>query len=153
MIQIKKSTTADSRSCDPATVSADTLIESSLQHIGDVVKGLAFFSGKLTEAAGAHDYDKLTDIDQFYHDFQTSFKEHTWWDNHRQIHRHHLTHDDGIPDDVNLIDVLEFISDCVMAGKARTGVVYDLELSDELLQRAFQNTVELLKSKVEVVEL
>ena len=153
MIQIKKSQTADTRSCDPSTVDKDTLTESSLQHISDVVKALAFFSGKLIEAAGEHDYDKLTDIDWFHADFITGFKQTGWWDNHRKIHRHHLGQEDGVPDDVNLIDVLEFVSDCVMAGMARTGTVYELKLSDELLQRALKNTVELLKSKVEVVEL
>jgi hypothetical protein len=44
--------------------------------------------------------------------------------------------------------VLEHIADCVMAGMGRSGTVYELKLSDELLQRAFRNTVELLKSRV-----
>jgi hypothetical protein len=33
---------------------------------------------------------------------------------------------------------------------ARSGSVYELKLTDELLQRAFQNTVELLKAQVKV---
>jgi hypothetical protein len=53
---------------------------------------------------------------------------------------------------VNLIDVLDFIADCVMAGMARSGSVYPLHLSPELLERAFQNTVALLKSQVTVEE-
>jgi len=150
MIQIKKSKTADTRSCDYTQVSKDTLQESSLQHIGDVVKALAFFSSKLTEAAGKHDFDKLTLIEWFHSDFKTGFKETGWWDNHRLINRHHIDKPDGIPDDVNLIDVLEHISDCVMAGMARTGNIYELKLSNELLQKAFQNTVELLKLQVKV---
>lgn len=126
------------------------LLASSLQHIGDVVKALAFFSGKLTEAAGEHDYDKLTAIDWFHADFVTGFKETGWWDNHRKIHRHHIDKPDGVPIDVNLLDVLEHIADCVMAGMARSGSVYELRLSDELLQRAFRNTVGLLKAQVVV---
>ncbi len=51
---------------------------------------------------------------------------------------------DGVPDDVNLLDVLEHVADCVMAGMARSGSVYELKLSDELLQKAFKNTVKLL---------
>ena len=58
--------------------------------------------------------------------------------------------DDGIPADVNLIDVLDFIADCVMAGMARSGSVYPLQLPPELLARAFQNTVDLLKSQIVV---
>jgi hypothetical protein len=150
MINIKKSATADTRTCDFANTSKEVLLNSSRQHIGDVVRAMAFFSGKLIEAAGEHDYDKLTGIDWFHDDFITGFKQTGWWDNHRKIHRHHLIQEDGIPDDVNLLDVLEFIADCVMAGMARSGDVYELKLSDELLQRALKNTVELLKAQVKV---
>lgn len=149
-IKIKKSPTADTRTCDVTTVDKQTLLNSSRQHITDVAKALAFFSSKLIEAAAEHDYDKLTEIDWFLSDFKTKFKETGWWDNHRKIHRHHLNMDDGVPIDVNLIDVIEYISDCVMAGMARSGSVYEIKASDELLRNAFLNTVELLKSQVEV---
>lgn len=150
MIEIRKSETADTRSCDFANVSKAKLLDSSRQHIGDVGKALAFFAAKLTEAAVAHDYDKLTEIDWFHSDFVGGFKSQSWWTNHRKIHRHHLGHEDGVPDDVNLIDVLEFIADCVMAGMSRTGEVYPLELPTNLLQAAFRNTAELLTSQVAV---
>jgi len=39
-----------------------------------------------------------------------------------------------------------------MAGMARSGSVYPLQLSPELLERAFQNTVEMLKREVVVSE-
>jgi len=152
MIEIHKSKTADTRTCDSANVSKETLLASSRQHIGDVVKALAFFSSKIIEAAGEHDYDKFTAIDWFHSDFITGFKETGWWDNHRKIHRHHLGKEDGIPEDVNLIDVLEYISDCVMAGMARSGSVYELTLSNEVLQRALKNTTDLLKSQIIVKE-
>jgi hypothetical protein len=151
MIQINKSQTADTRTCDFANTSKETLLASSRQHIGDVVKALAFLSGKLTEAAGEHDYDKLTTIDWFHTDFITGFKETGWWDNHRKIHRHHIDKPDGVPKDVNLLDVLEHIADCVMAGMARSGSVYELKLPNELLQTAFKNTVDMLKAEVTVV--
>jgi hypothetical protein len=51
---------------------------------------------------------------------------------------------------VNLIDVLDMIADCVMAGMARSGSVYPLNIDPEVLMRAFQNTVEELKANVEV---
>lgn len=151
MILILKSSTADTRTCDFANVSKETLLASSRQHIGDIVKALAFFQSLLTEAAGKHDYDKLTTIDWFHADFVTGFKQTGWWDNHRKIHRHHIDKPDGVPDNVDLLDVLEHIADCVMAGMARSGSVYELKLSDELLQRAFKNTVDLLKSHVQVL--
>lgn len=153
MITIKPSPTADTRTCDFANVTKETLYASSEQHILDVQAALAFFGAKLTEASNRHDFDKLTDITTFHADFTSGFKQTIWWDTHRRINRHHLTQDDGVRDDVNLIDVLDFIGDCVMAGMARSGSVYQLKLSPELLERAFQNTVELLKRNVSVEQI
>lgn len=153
MIYIDKSPTADTRTCDFRNVSKTTLLNSSVQHIADVRRGLALFSALLAEAATNHDTDKLTDIDGFHRDFVTGFVETTWWDNHRRINRHHLLQADGIPSDVNLIDVLDMIADCVMAGMARSGSVYDLEIPDAVLRRAFRNTVEFLKQNVRVREV
>lgn len=150
MIRIQSSATADTRTCDFANVTRDVLLASSLQHIGDVAKGLAFFSGLLLEAAARHDYDKISDIDGFHADFVTGFKQTGWWDRHRKLNRHHLLQADGVPEDVNLIDVLDMVADCVMAGMARSGSVYPLAVSDEVLRRAFDNTVALLKGAVVV---
>lgn len=152
MIEIKKSPTADTRTCDVTKVDRKQLLDSSRQHIADVAKAMSFFSSKLFAAAAEHDYDKLTEIDWFHSDFKTKFAETGWWDNHRKIHRHHLLQEDGVPVDVNLLDVLELISDCVMAGMARAGSVYPLEISDSLLRTAFDNTVTLLKNQVSVAE-
>jgi hypothetical protein len=151
-IKIQQSKTADTRTCDFKNVSRETLLASSRQHIRDVVKALAFFNAKLTEAAGEHDYDKLTGIDRFHADFVTGFKQTGWWDKHRCLHRHHLDKEDGVPDDVNLLDVLEYVADCVMAGMARSGSVYEIKISDELLTNAFANTVRLLSEQVHVKE-
>ena len=152
MIRIRKSATADTRTCDYANVSKETLLASSKQHIRDVHEAMQFFSRKIAQAMLAHDTDKITDIDGFHRDFLTGFKVTEWWDRHRKLNRHHLTQEDGIPADVNLIDVLDFIGDCVMAGMARSGSVTPLNLPPELLERAFHNTVELLKSQVVVAE-
>ena len=150
MITIRKSETADTRTCDFANVTKEQLLKSSQQHIIDVQQALIFFEMMLQKAGEKHDPDKITDIDGFHADFVTGFKQQEWWTRHRKLNRHHLTMDDGIPADVNLIDVLDFISDCVMAGMGRSGEVYPLKLPPELLERAFQNTVELLKKNVEV---
>ena len=152
MIRIEPSPTADTRSCDFKQVSKEQLRKSSVQHIGDVREALRFFAEQLSESARRHDNDKITDIDGFHADFVTGFEQTGWWDRHRKLNRHHLTMEDGIPGDVNLIDVLDFIADCIMAGMARTGTVYPLELPDELLKRAFDNTVTMLKREVVVVD-
>lgn len=150
MIEIEKSQTADTRTCDFVSVTKRILLNSSVQHISDVRRGLAFFAGVLETAATNHDTDKLTDIDSFHADFVTGFKQTGWWERHRQLNRHHLNSADGVRDDVNLIDVLDYIADCVMAGMARSGSVYDLTLPQEVLQKAFANTVEMLKREVVV---
>lgn len=148
MIRIRKSSTADTRTCDFANTSKATLYASSVQHIGDVRCALDYFRSALRRASERHDADKLTDIDGFHADFVTGFKQTGWWDRHRRLNRHHLMQADGVPPDVDLIDVLDFIADCVMAGMARSGSVYPLQLSPELLERAFQNTVEQLKAQI-----
>lgn len=149
-IIISRSETADTRTCDYANVTQKTLLNSSVQHISDVRRGLAFFQAMLAEAATRHDEDKITDIEGFHRDFVSGFVQTDWWDRHRTINRHHLLQDDGIPSDVNLIDVLDMITDCVMAGMARSGTVYPLAISPKVLYDAFVNTVKLLQEHVEV---
>lgn len=151
-IRIKKSKTADTRSCDWSKVSLDQLCDSSKQHIEDVTNGCNFFADLMKLAGQRHDFDKLTDIDGFHRDFKTGFEKTDWWDNHRKVNRHHLLQDDGVPEDVNLVDVIEMIVDCTMAGLARTGEVYPLTLKPEVLQRAFDNTCKLMLESVEIVD-
>ncbi len=150
MITIEESKTADTRSCDYSEVTKEQLYASSVQHIGDIKKGMDYFKELITGSAKCHDFDKLESIDHFHSDFLTGFKDTGWWDNHRKVNRHHLLEDDGIPENVNLIDVLDMIVDCVMAGMGRTGSVYPLNINDKILKAAFDNTVELLKRQVVV---
>lgn len=153
MIQIEKSLTADSRTA-PEGTTKDQLFKSSVQHIGDVQKGLAFFADMLRYAGYRHDHTKLEYIDEFYEDFSKGlqgedFKKAPWF----QIHlteRHHLT--DRCPDDVNLIDVLERVADICMAGMGRSGKVFDDELDPEILEKAYKNTIKLLIDNIEVAE-
>lgn len=150
MIVIKPSPTADTRTCDFANISKETLLESSHQHVGDIAKAFEFFKQMIDTQVAIHDHDKFSDIDGFHRDFVTGFKEHSWWDNHRRVNRHHLLQEDGIPKDVNLIDVLDLVVDCVMAGLARSGTLYPITIAPETLMTAFNNTVELLKQNVQI---
>jgi hypothetical protein len=97
MIRIAKSQTADTRTCDFANVSRDTLRDSSEQHIADVRLALNFFAQMLHRAAAVHDTDKITDIEGFHADFVTGFKQAGWWERHRSLNRHHLAEPDGVP--------------------------------------------------------
>lgn len=166
-ILIHKSPTADTRSCDPSKVTKEQLKKSSETHMQDVDKALQWFIGEIRMktqrmyyATGGltypHDYDKLENLDQFHEDFVSQdgvpFIEKTWYKNHLKVNRHHLDREGGVPEDVTLIDVLEHVADVVMAGMARAGDVFPVNLPDELLQTAVANTVEMLKSCVNVVE-
>ena len=162
MIQIKKSPTADTRTCDWSKVTKEQLRESSMQHIKDVDSGLEYFRERL-RCRGLfpeygetvyifHDHDKVSyeGLEVFHADFVTGFKQMGWFENHLKVNRHHIDKPEGVREDVNLIDVIEHIVDCVMAGMARSGSVYDMKLPPELLEKAFQNTVAMLKRNVEV---
>ena len=150
MIKIQKSETADTRTCDFKNVTKETLYSASRQHIRDVRAALDFFRQCLIVSGQNHDPDKLTDIDGFHADFVTGFEQTGWWDRHRKLNRHHLEQEDGIPEDVNLIDFLEYIADCTMAGMARSGSVRPLVFDPALLVRAAENTAAMLKAQVVV---
>lgn len=151
MIQIFKSLTADSRSCDWSKVSIEQLTKSSEQHIRDVQKGLYFISGKLGDAARLHDYTKITKNVDFHKDFSCNFATKDWLDYHYAMERHHIMAPGGLRDDVNLVDVLEHIVDCVMAGKARTGIIFPIVIDPEILQKAVDNTVKMLGREIVVM--
>ena len=149
-IQIKKSATADSMTCDWSAVTKEQLLQSSHDHISDVRKAIELFSCLLKSAAIEHDWDKITHISAFHKDFVTGFKEHEWWDTHKKISRHHIDQAEGVPQDINLIDIIEHIADGVMAGLARTGSVRPFVIDPQILQKAVENTANLLINEVEV---
>jgi hypothetical protein len=145
---ILKTPNADTRSMkvlDKKLVELDTR-----RHINAVKIVNSALVQMMNEQFNNHDYTKTKHFDLFFADLSTKktgkeFKELEWWKKHLQ-ERHHLN--DHCPDDVNLIDVLEMAVDCVCAGKARTGNVFPIELSNEILQKALANTVEMLKLNI-----
>jgi hypothetical protein len=153
-IVIHKSATADTRSAKEL-VDKDTLLKSSHQHINDVQKAMHLLSSLVLDSGKKHDYTKIEHIDDFHKDFaliqagsKDEFKKMVWFSKYHITERHHLN--DRIPDDVNLIDVLEFISDCVMAGLGRSGKVSPLSLPPGTLDKAFQNTIKVIQDNTEV---
>ena len=78
----------------------------------------------------------------------TDFTKDEWYQIHIKVEGHHLL--SNCPNDVNLIDVLEMIVDCTCAGLARSGEVRPMEINDDILHKAIDNTIELIKSMVEV---
>ena len=155
-IILKRSQNADTRSA-VKKVSRDELLAQSKQHINDVRLALGWMMKMLLDAGYKHDWTKVVNIDEFHKDFEFiqsgqvgEFKKMHWFKDLHLQERHHLN--DRCPDDVNLFDVMERIADITTAGMARTGKIYDDTLSSEILTKAYKNTIELLKSVIEIKE-
>lgn len=150
MIEITKSPNADSRTADPNTDLIE-LTRSTRSHIDDVNKGLNLIAEMLVDRGPKHDNTKMSAMEEFNAALKSGkIKESEWYKKHITEERHHLK--SHVPEDVTLIDVIEHLVDCTMAGLTRSGTIYDIDLSPELLQLAAQNTVELLKDNTVVVE-
>ena len=77
-----------------------------------------------------------------YHDY-TKFKyEDLTFSEHMKLERHHLNIGPGVPGDVNIIDLVEFICDCVSAGAQRSQSLNFnyLKVNESLLQPIINNT-------------
>lgn len=153
-IIIKETKNCDSRAVkDPEDLTEENVKEDTKAHIEAVCRCGDWFCDKIKDQFKEHDHTKLgDDLPDFIKAMKAhlggkSFKDQPWWKTHL-TERHHLN--DRVPDDVNLIDVLEMICDCVSAGLARTGEVYDLTIPDKVLKDAFNNTVEMLKKNIKV---
>lgn len=152
-IIIKKSKNADTRSAE-GEVSKDELLANTKSHISDVQNVGDLLALKLKENCLNHDYTKIDYIDQFHEDFTSGkqgkkFKELPWWQEHMK-ERHHLN--DSVPEDVNLLDVLEMVIDCTVAGLARSGEVYDITIPEDVIKKAIDNTKNYIIENTEVVD-
>jgi len=158
MIKIKKHTEGDSRVAKEIPTVAD-FNEANRDHIEDVKRLARFFSGELVDRVLRHDWTKVEEPyrSMFYRDLcgviegRMDFFDGKWSQLHyEKLERHHLTR--HCPDDVTMLDVIEMICDCVAAGMARSGNVYDIDIHSDVLQKAVKNTVDLLKEEIEVVD-
>ena len=152
-IKIVKSPNADTRSAK-GSVSKEELLNDTLSHILDVQNVGQMISEMLKDQVAEHDHTKIDYIDEYYDNFSSGrqgaeFKKLSWWQKH-MTERHHLN--DSVPDDVNLIDVLEMVIDCTVAGLARSGEVYPISIPDDVLVRAIENTKNLIIDSVEVID-
>ena len=153
MIQIYKNPNGDTRTA-PKNVTFEQFKEANEMHINDVSSVMFELSKMVDEAGDNHDCTKKSQARMFYKNFLSTINEGTdfvndeWYQLHIKAERHHLL--SHCPNDVNLIDVLEMITDCVCAGLARSGEVRDLEIDNDILNNAVKNTVKLIESMVVV---
>ena len=152
MIEITKEPNADSRSAKEYDVLPKEQLRSATEsHIGHVKDGLKFFADMLNESGANHDHTKLDRFDEFHKALTSGkIKNSDWYETHINKERHHLI--SKVHDDVNLVDVFEHLVDCVMAALSRGGELYDIDLPNEVLQKAHKNTVNLLKKNVTITE-
>ena len=155
MIEIKKNPNGDTRTA-PKGITFEQFQEANDMHIDDVGKVMHALSRFVDTAGRSHDFTKKSRERMFYRDFVDTqengadFVNGEWYQLHVKAERHHLL--SNCPDDVNLIDVLEMIADCTCAGLTRSGEIRDLEIDNDILNRAVKNTAEMIKNMVTVKE-
>ena len=138
-------------------ISYETFKRSVRNHQIEVMMCMDFIASKISAAGMAHDFTKDSQSSMYFRDFlnwkinDVSMDEGEWFPMHIKAERHHLRK--HVPDDVNLIDVIEMVCDCVCAALARSedGTVRPLDLDGEMLKKAVQNTVELVREPCVVV--
>ena len=156
MVTIYKNPNGDTRTA-PKNVSFEKFQEANDMHREDVNQVMYELSQMIDKRGENHDCTKKSQERMFYKNFLSTMNEGTdfvndeWYQLHIKAERHHLL--SYCPDDVNLIDVLEMISDCVCAGMARSGEIRDLEIDSDILNRAVQNTAKMIKDMIEVKEI
>lgn len=157
-IKIKHNTLGDTRTATKVPTFYE-FVDANRDHVDDVEKMMNELANVICKRGSNHDFTKMNDPHKslFYRELCAkieekidSFVDGEWYPLHCKTERHHLN--EYCPEDVNLIDVLEMISDCVCAGMARSGNVYPVEISSDILQKAVKNTVQMCIDAVEVTE-
>ena len=152
-VKIVKNTNGDSRVAKSVPDFYE-FVDANNLHRADVKGMMNAFAEEIQLAGKNHDCTKAEEPyrSNFYRDLcntiegRIKFEDGQWNKDHYALERHHLL--ERCPDDVNLIDVIEMICDCVCAGMARSGEVRDLEINEDILVRAVANTVEMCKNAI-----
>ena len=157
-VKIKRNVLGDTRTATRVPTFYE-MVDSNREHVNDVAGMMTNIATDIRSAGANHDKTKAEDPykSMFYRELcatiegkMDNFTDGEWYPMHCKTERHHLN--EHCPEDVNLIDVLEMICDCVCAGMARTGSVYPISISDDVLRKAFDNTVQMCIGAVEIVE-
>lgn len=154
-IKIKRNPNGDTRTA-PKDISFEQFQEANDMHKSDVRRVMARLATKLEVRGAFHDHTKKSQERLFYDNFLdtmnngTDFVNNDWYQLHINEERHHLL--SRCPEDVDLIDVLEMIVDCVCAGKARAGEVRSIEINDKILRKALNNTVTKVNNMTELID-
>jgi hypothetical protein len=147
-IKLKRNPHGDSRHA-PKDTTFEQFHEANISHIHDVQQVMNWLSTLVKNQGKIHDWTKIRYEKEFWDDFWSEdFVNGKWYQRHVHTEKHHPTA--FCHDDVDLIDILEMIVDCVCAGKARSGEVRPIEINEEILKKAVDNTVKLIDKYTEV---
>jgi hypothetical protein len=153
MITVYKNPNGDTRTARK-DVSFEEFQKANDMHIQDVKNVMNEMAYHLMFKGYNHDYTKKSHEELFYANFLSTINKGTdfvngeWYQLHVETERHHLL--SKCPSDVNLLDVIEMIADCVCAGMSRSGDVRPLEISQDILNMAVKNTIEMVKNVINV---
>lgn len=152
-IIIKPSNNADSRTSDKnRKISFEEFMESTESHRNDVKRTMESFANEIIQRGKDHDWTKISRAREFFTQFTLAkeqgvdFKDSDWYKYHTTEERHHLN--TRVPNDINLIDIIEYLCDCICAGYARSGDVYHIDITNDDLRKAYENTQEMIKNNV-----
>lgn len=146
-VTIHKNQNGDSRTASKGT-NFNQFFEARIMHKNDVKAVMEAISEIVKNNGESHDWTSVEYAEEFFADFSdvlnngAVFENGRWWNRHINLERHHLL--SKCPEDVNLLDVIEMVVDCVCAGKTRSREVRDLEISTDILEKALKNTVKLV---------
>ena len=152
---IYKNSNGDTRTA-PKNVTFKEFQKANDMHREDVKNTMNEIALLLMEKGKKHDWTKKDYEEMFYNNFLstlnngTNFIEDEWYQLHIEKEKHHLF--SKCHDDVDLLDVIEMVVDCVCAGKARSGEIRGLEINQEILGKALKNTVKKINEMVKCEE-
>ena len=155
VVEIGKSPNADSRTAQ-GKVSFEDFQKATDMHRNDVKRVLYELARRLREIGDNHDYTKKTEEEKYYDDYIEAKKngkdshDTEWHKEHVRTERHHVN--DYTHDDVNLLDILEMICDHCCDELVENGKIGKMEIDSDTLMKAFNNTVELIKSFIRLDE-
>lgn len=148
-VLIRPNKNGDSRTAEKCPTFGD-FENANKSHRSEVREMMKQFGMLVIERGKSHDWTKVKEPQksQFYADLcnavnnKADFTKGEWYPMHCETERHHLN--TKCPEDVNLIDIVEMVADCVCAGMARSGEVYPIELDSAIFQKALDNTMKYM---------
>lgn len=124
-------------------------------HINNVRSVMNIICSELSARAASHDNTKIYDPyrSQFYVDVCNSinglinFNNGAWIREHYDKERHHV--DRYVPEDVDLIDIIETLVDVVVSGFERNGAAGTVSINGTVLNQAIQNTLDKITGVID----